>query len=133
MNPEDVARLVAEKRDAKASKVVLWLEHANGPQRRCRTCWERIERDGDGRWVSKTSFNIVHTTCQAPGFKAAGAHVPHRPETWTPERVERASVQERIRISQLAGLTKPCSEKTWERVVALYKARIEHLHGGAGS
>lgn len=124
MDPDDLQRMIAEKRDAKASKVVAWLEHANGPDRRCRRCWLPVHRDQDRRWVHDLTFGGTSADCQAPGFKRLAVKVPHSVETWTVARVAGASPAERDRISELAGLVKPCSDRTWERVVVLFRARV---------
>lgn len=110
---------IAEARDAKATKVVRWLEQANTTRPVCRRCWQPITLDGDGRWADPQA----RTDCGAPGFKAKGLHVPHSPETWTVAGVAGCDPSERERIRLLAGLARRCSEATWARVVVLYEAR----------
>lgn len=116
---------IAEKRDAKATRVVLWLERANTTQRMCRRCWLHIVRDDDQRWADEAG----NTDCSAPGFRVRALRVPHSPETWTVARVRGADPEERRSISAAAGLTRPCSETTWDRVVVLFKAREDALRG----
>src|SRR3954452_16993314 len=112
--------LIGQRRDAKATKVVRWLEAARVMNPICRRCWLRIHKDGDGRWADE----IHRTSCNAPGFTRRAVDVEHLPETWPLARVRNADPSDRDRISALAGLTKPCSELTWERVVVLYGARL---------
>jgi hypothetical protein len=116
---------IAEKRDAKATKVVLWLEAATSTSPICRRCWLRLHRDADDRWADE----LGRTRCLAPGFRNNALVVEHKPETWPPARVKAADEHDRDRISALAGLDKPCSERTWERVAVLYEARADAREG----
>jgi hypothetical protein len=122
-----LALLIQEKRDAKATKVVLWLIAANTTARRCRACDTLIERDDDQRWADKAGG----VDCGALGFRQKGLRVPHRPDTYSPDRVRAMGKlrDERKRVSGLAGV-KECSEETWVRVVVLFEARVDALRKG---
>lgn len=116
---------IAEQRDAKATKVVRWLEQAATTKPVCRRCWLPITQDDDGRWADEKA----RVDCTALGFRTKGLRVPHTPEMWPVTRVANADPSERERISDLAGLTRHCSDRTWERVVVLYTARLAALSG----
>jgi hypothetical protein len=118
---------IDEKRDAKATKVVVWLIAANTTDRRCRACDTLIARDDEQRWVDRAGG--VH--CGALGFRQKGLQVPHRPDVYTLDRVRAMGKlrDERRRVSGLAGV-KECSEETWERVVVLFEARVDALRKG---
>jgi hypothetical protein len=117
---------IAELRDAKATKVIRWLEKANTTERVCRRCWLPITPD-EHRWVTRGGG----VDCGAPGFVAARVHAEHTPETWTPVLVANAPAELRERIGEAAGLTRPCSPQTWDRVVALFTPRFERARARA--
>jgi hypothetical protein len=116
---------IAEQRDAKATRVVRWLEQAATTKPVCRRCWLGLHVDVDGRWADERD----RADCAALGFRNKGLHVEHSPETWTVPRRSEERPSERERIGQLAGLTRPCSDATWERVVVLYEARSKAREG----
>jgi hypothetical protein len=116
---------IAEQRDAKATTVVRWLIAANTTHRRCRRCAEPVTRDEEGRWVVTTQHGLPSLDCGAPGFRRTGAHVPHVADVWTVQRIAAAPPDLRKEIARLAGLKRPCSPETWDRVVVLYQARVE--------
>jgi hypothetical protein len=111
---------IAEQRDAKATRVVLWLIAANSTARRCRSCDTHVTLDADRQWVDDAGAVDCGTFLARGGLR-----VPHRPDTWTLARVQAVGrlPEERKRLSRLAGLARPCSVETWERVVVLFDAR----------
>jgi hypothetical protein len=115
---------IEQSRRAKATHIAVWLEHADPWCRACRRPLRRDDLEPDPVWLDAATEDRF---CRAPGFKRAGALVPHRPDPWTPARVEHLDEKERALIAERAGTKRP-SEQTWAVVVELFTKLYEKHH-----